>query len=129
MKYEAKVPSREVIILGNILLYVGIVGFLYFFATTKRMIDANIYYYALVAIMGWFITQLKSWARKAVIVVFSIYALGEVVGVVVSFDSSLRPQVPFMIIILRTVRILFYCSFIVLLSKKTIRHQFSTPDN
>lgn len=87
-------PSKEVSIVGNLLLYGGMIGFLVFYATTKRIVDANVYFYAFIAVIGWFITQLKSWAHKFAVTIFAIYAVGELIQIIFSFDTFLHLKVP-----------------------------------
>lgn len=127
-KKETRVPSKEVRIIGNVLLYVGIIGFFFFFATTKRMIDASIYYFAFVAVIGWFILQMKLWARKAAIIVFSIYAFAElagfiILGIATFFDPSFH-QPPFVNVISHFLWLAFSATFVFLLMKKSVKKAF-----
>ena len=122
-----KAPSKEVLVLGNTLLYGGIIGFLYFFSTTKRMIDINVFDYAFMAVMGWFITQLKSWARKAAVIIFSIYAIGEFMGIVLLIMASYHSRVSPISFMWRAFWLTFYVAFVALLLKKSVRNQFSKP--
>ena len=123
-------PSKEVSILGNLLLYGGMTGFLVFYATTERIIDANVYFYAFIAVIGWFITQLKSWARKLAVTIFAIYAVGELAQIIFSFDTFFHLEVPLIHLGGGLTRFFIDCIFIFLLMKKSVRDQFilSTPD-
>lgn len=80
--------SGEVRLIGNFLLYIGICGFFFFLATSERLVDANIYYYAFLAVAGWFILQLKLWARKGVLLVLSIYAIGEIISFIFLMQAN-----------------------------------------
>ncbi len=130
MNHENKLSQSNIIkVMGTVLMFLGVAGIVYYGATTKRAIDADVLYSAFLAIMGWFLTQLKSWARKAVIIVFSIYGVGEFIGIIISFNSSLHLTVPLTVLILRITRVLFYGFFIILLSRKTIKNQFVSFPN
>ncbi len=130
MNHENKLNQSNIIkVVGTALMFLGVAGFVCYGATTNRAIDANVLYFAFVAMMGWFITQLKSWARKAIIIAFSIEAIGEFIGIIISFNFSLHLAVPVTVLVLRIARVLFYSFFVVLLSRKSIKNQFVSFPN
>ncbi len=122
-------PSNEIQLIGKSLIYIGLVGFVYFFSTTKRVIDINIYHYALIAILGWFITQLKNWAWKVAIVLFVIYAVSELFGILILTVASFRVKVPLHSFVGEIGLLSFYSIFSALLLKRSVKCQFDHPKN